>query len=121
VLGTIHGRLMYPVYGINLDDPATVALVVSLFYGGAHMVSLLLGVALIILGLVMRRGSYGGAVGVLGLTAGVFQIVGSYPWLTGPIFTGITQTLLAAWLILTGSKLAWFPHTVRPSPERLSR
>ena len=42
VLGTIHGRLMYPVYGINLDDPATVALVVSLCSGGAHMVSLLL-------------------------------------------------------------------------------
>lgn len=118
VLGTIHGRLMYPVYGINLDDQVTVALVVSLYYGGAHMVSLLLGGALIILGLVMRRGSYGGAVGVLGVTAGVFQIVGGYPWLTGPIFTEITQALLAAWLILTGSKLAWFPQTVRSSPER---
>jgi hypothetical protein len=121
VLAMVHGRLMYPVYGIKLDDPGTLALVVSLYYGGAHEVSLLLGGALIILGLVMRRGIYGRAVGVLGVTAGVFQIVGAYPWLIGPILGWITQLLIAAWLILTGSKLMRLPQPVTPTPARSRR
>lgn len=120
VLAIVHGRLTYSVYGINLNNPSTLALVVSLYYGGAHVVSLLLGGALIILGLVLRRGIYGRAVGVLGVTAGVFQIVGAYPWLIGPILEWIAQLPIAAWLILTGSKLMRLqPGT--PTPMHQSR
>ncbi|MFJ8579452.1 hypothetical protein [Micromonospora sp. NPDC093277] len=84
-LAIIRGRLMYPVYGIDTNDPATVALVVSRYYGGAHEVTLLLGAALIMLALTMRRGTFGRTAAAFGVAAGALQIAGAYPWLTGPL------------------------------------
>jgi hypothetical protein len=112
VLAIVHGRLTYPVYGITLDDSATVALIVSLYYGGAHEVTLLLGVALIIIGLTMRRGTLGRPTAAFGVAAGAFQIAGAYPWLIGPLLASITQAMFAAWLVLIGLRLTRSPRTV---------
>lgn len=81
------------------------ALVTSLYYGGTHEVALLLAAALVMLGLVMARSAYGRSAAALGLVAGVSQIATSYPWLIGPDLLLISQTLLAGWLALIGSRL----------------
>ncbi|MFJ8579323.1 hypothetical protein [Micromonospora sp. NPDC093277] len=116
-LAIIHGRLMYPVYGIDVNDPATVALVVSLYYGGAHEVALQLGVALIMLGLAMRRGTFGRTAPAFGVAAGALQIAGAYPWLTGSLLTSITQAMFAAWLVFVGTRLTRFPRAVTAAPR----
>lgn len=104
-LAIVHGRLVYPVYDIRLDDPATVALVVSLYYGAAHMVALLLAMALIVVGLAMRGGPFGRTAAAVGVGTGAAQILGSYPWLIGPVPTFTTQAIFAAWLIYLGACL----------------
>lgn len=116
VLLIVHGRLVFPVYGIGLDDPAVAALVVSLYSGGTHAVSLLLAGAAVMLGLSMRRNVFGSGVGAVGVMAGAAQIVVAYPWLVSPAMVLICQALLAAWFILCGLKLAWYPW--RPVPGR---
>ena len=115
----VHGRLAFPVYGITLDGPATAALVVSLYYGGMHAVNLLLAGTAITLGLSMRRGIFGAAVGAVGVVAGAAQIIVAYPWLVYPILVLILQALLAAWFVLVGLRLAWFPR--RPTPAAANR
>lgn len=114
VLVIVHGRLMYPVFGIALDDGATVALVVSLYEGGLHLVWLMVGAALIIVALAMRRGAWGrGAVG-FGIVVGLLQIAGGYPSLLGPVLTAITRAAFVAWLVFVGVRLV----RVQPDPPR---
>jgi len=45
----IHGRLVYPIYGMRVDTPEAAALVVMVFCGGLHAIYLLLAVATIVL------------------------------------------------------------------------
>ena len=49
VMLIIHGRLVYPIYGMRVGTPEVAALVVMVFYGGVHAVYLLLAVATIVL------------------------------------------------------------------------
>ena len=70
VLLIVHGRLVFPVFGIALEEPALAALVVSLYAGGTHAVSLLLAGAAVMLGLAMRRTVFGPGAGVVGFIAG---------------------------------------------------
>jgi hypothetical protein len=118
VLLIVHGRLVFPVFGISLDDPALAALVVSLYAGGTHAVSLLLAGAAVILGLAMRRTVFGPGAGAVGVIAGAAQLVVAYPWLVSPAIVLISQALLAAWFILCGGRLAWNPS--QPVPDRES-
>src|SRR5512147_1701689 len=39
----VHGRLVYPVYGISVTTPAAAEYSVAVFYGGMHAVGLMLG------------------------------------------------------------------------------
>ena len=57
VLDIIQGRLMYPVFGISAHTPDLAEFVVALFYGGLHAVDIMVGIATLILGLSMCRGS----------------------------------------------------------------
>src|SRR5438034_899513 len=41
----VHGRLVYPVYGMRIDTPDAAALVVTVVYGGLHAIYLLLALA----------------------------------------------------------------------------
>ncbi|WP_327000646.1 hypothetical protein OHA72_36700 [Dactylosporangium sp. NBC_01737] len=93
------------MYAIRLDHPATVALIVSLYHGGAHLVALLLGMALIVIGLAMRRGPFGRSAAVVSVGTGAAQIAGSCPWLVGPVPTFAAQAMFAAWLIYLGACL----------------
>jgi hypothetical protein len=105
VLDIVHGRLIYPVYGIHVNTPAVAELIVVVFYGGLHAIAILLGIATIVLSLAMKRGVYGRNIAYLGIATGVFDIIGAYPEMIGPILVLVSQILFAAWFLAVGSKL----------------
>lgn len=105
-IAIVHGRLVYPVYDIDLEDPSVMQLVASIYYGGEHAVLLLFGVATIVLSLAMRNTPYGKTIVLLGLVTGVVDLIGSYPWLIGTALTFASETLFALWFIAVGVTLA---------------
>ena len=105
VLDIVHGRLVYPVYGIRIDTPAVAELAVAVFYSGLHAIGLLLGIATLVLSLAMKRGVYGKRVAYLGIATGVFDIIGAYPYAIGPMLTLVCQVFFTAWFVAVGSKL----------------
>jgi len=105
VLLIVHGRLVYPVYGMRIDTPAVAELVVAVYYGGLHEIGLMLGPATIVLSLAMRRGVYGRNIAYLGIVTGVFDIIGADPWIIGPILVLVSGIFFAAWFLAVGSKL----------------
>lgn len=104
-LDIIQGRLVFPVYGVALSAPAA-ELVVTLFYGGIHAVGILFGLAAIVLSAAMARAGYGRPVVVLGVASGVLDVVGSYPWLIGPVPALVCRGVFASWLMLLGACLS---------------
>jgi len=105
VLDIVHGRLVYPVYGIRVSTPAVAELVVAIFYGGLHAVGILMGVATFVLSLAMRRGAYGRSIAWLGFATAVCDIIGAYPYAIGPLLTLVCQLFFAAWFVAVGAKL----------------
>jgi len=105
VLDIIHGRLIYPVFGISAHTPEVAEFIVAIFYGGLHAVGIMMGIATIMLSICMRGGAFGKPVVILGLVTGVLDIVGAYPFLIGPIPTLICGAFFAAWFIAVGWRL----------------
>jgi|SoiMethySBSTD1v2_1073268.scaffolds.fasta_scaffold207511_2 hypothetical protein len=105
LLAIVHGRLAYPVYGIRVRTPEVAAFVVSLYFGGLHAISLLLGLAIILLGLAMKRGVYGKHIAYVGFVTGLIAIVGAYPYAIGPVGTLLCQAVVAAWFVAAGAAL----------------
>jgi len=101
----VYGRLVYPIYGLQVDSPAIAEFVISIYYGGLHAIGLLVGFATIVLSLAMKRGIFGRGTAYLGFATGVFDIIGGYPDTIGPILIMFSQLLFAAWFIALGSKL----------------
>ena len=102
VLLIVHGRLVYPVYGLHISDPAVAELVVALFYGGLHAVGLLMAVATFVLSVAMRRGAFGAPVAALGFATAVGDTIGAYPYLISPVVLFGCQFLFAAWFAAVG-------------------
>jgi hypothetical protein len=105
----ILGRLVYPVYDIELS-PDAYRLVLTLYYGGQHLAALIWGAAVIVLCFVIRRSTMGKAVAYLGFAAGVLSLIGSYPWLIGNVMLFVTQLFSMVWLILLGIKILGQPE-----------
>jgi hypothetical protein len=105
LMAIVHGRLAYPVYGIRVRTPDVAALVVALYYGGLHAISLLLGLAVVLFGLAMKGGVYGKSIAYFGFVTGPVAIVGGYPYAIGPIGTLLCQAVVAAWFVAAGAKL----------------
>jgi hypothetical protein len=105
VMLIIHGRLVYPIYGMRVDTPEAAALVVMVFYGGLHAIYLLLAVATILLSLAMKRGAYPKWIAYLGFATAALDIVGSYPWAIGPVLTLVCELSFAGWFVAVGSQL----------------
>jgi len=105
LLAIVHGRLVYPVYGIRVYTPDIAAFVVALYYGGLHAISLLLGLAIVLLSLAMMRGVYGKRFASFGFVTGAFAVGGGYPSAIGPIVTLVCQTVVAAWFVGAGATL----------------
>ena len=105
VMLVFHGRLVYPVYGMRVDTPEAAALVVMVFYGGLHAIYLLLAVATIVLSLAMRRGAYAKEIAYLGFATAALDVIGSYPWVIGPVLTFACELSFAGWFVAVGSQL----------------
>jgi hypothetical protein len=105
VLDIVHGRLVFPVYGLRVDTQAVAEFVLAVYYGGLHAVGILFGIATIVLSLVMLRGSFGRNIAYLGFAAGVFDFLGAYPETAGPMLVLVSQVLFASWFLALGSKL----------------
>lgn len=105
VMLIIHGRLVYPIYGMRVDTPEAAALVIMVFYGGLHAIYLLMAVATIILSFAMRRGAYAKWIADLGFVTAALDIVGSYPWAIGPALTLVCELTFAGWFVAVGTQL----------------
>lgn len=87
------GRLVYPVFGIQLSTDA-LALVVSGSFGALHLALLGFAVAAVTLSWSTR---YGLAGRVIGIAAAVLFMIGSFPWLT-PFWWNLLVALgMAGW------------------------
>lgn len=104
VLDIVLGRLVYPVYHLELS-PDIYRLVLSLYYGGMHMIAILMCIATIVLSLAIRRSGMGERFVYLGFAAGIADVLGAFPWLTGAAVELAHQVLFAAWFIAVGLKL----------------
>jgi hypothetical protein len=105
LLAIVHGRLAYPVYGIRVHTPDLAAFIIALYYGGLHAISLLLGLAIILLGLAMPREAHGKRTVYFGFAAGALAVVGGYPSAVGGIATLVCQAVVALWFIGAGAML----------------
>jgi hypothetical protein len=114
VLLIVQARLVYPVYGISASTPDVAALIVALFYGGMHAISLLLAVATFVLSLAMMRDVYGKPIAYLGFVTAAVDIIGGYPYEIGPVLTLVSQVFFAAWFVAVGWSLSASPRTSPP-------
>jgi hypothetical protein len=105
VILIVHGRLVYPIYGMRIDTPDAAALVVMVFYGGVHAIYLLLAVATTVLSLVMKRGAYPKWIAYFGFATGAPDIIGSYPWAIGPVLALVCELSFGGWFVAVGSQL----------------
>jgi hypothetical protein len=105
VMLIVHGRLVYPIYGMRIDTPEAAALVVMVFYGGVHAIYLLLAVATIVLSLAMTRAAYAKWIAYFGFATAALDIMGSYPWAIGPVLTLACELSFAGWFVAAGSQL----------------
>ncbi|SCL50959.1 hypothetical protein GA0070603_1101 [Micromonospora chersina] len=87
------GRLVYPVFEIDLSTEV-VALVVSSTFGALHLAFLGFAVAAVTLSWSTRAGLIGRAVGIVAAAA---FVVGSFPWLTPNWWNSLVPVLVAAW------------------------
>lgn len=104
VLDIVLGRLVYPVYEIELS-PDIYKLVFSLYYGGMHLVAIIFSAATIILCFAIRRSVIGKPVAYLGFGVGVLDLIGAYPWLIGTTMVFVCQLFYCAWFVLLGIRM----------------
>ena len=100
----ILGRLVYPVYNIELS-PDIYKLVLSLYYGGMHCVFIILSIATLLLCFVIRRSSLGKPVAHVGFVVGILDLIGSFPWLIGTVMVFVCQLFFSAWFVLLGVRM----------------
>jgi hypothetical protein len=105
VMLIVHGRLVYPIYGMRIETPEAAALVVMVFYGGLHAIYLLLAVATIVLSVAMTRGAYAKWIAYFGVATAALDIIGSYPWAIGPVLTFVCELSFAGWFVAVGWQL----------------
>ena len=101
----VQGRLVYPVFGINVNSPGIAEFVVALFYGGLHAVDIIIGIGAFVLGFSMRGEPHGRLIVALAVLIGLIDIVGAYPYIIGPVGTLICQMFFSLWFIVLGSIL----------------
>ncbi len=101
MINVVQGRLVYPVYGLNLSVDA-LQLSFSILYGGLHATALMFGAALILIGFAMRGATFNKGMVPYSVVVGLLQIAGAYPWLTPTPFNALVSISLSLWMALTG-------------------
>ncbi|WP_379135247.1 hypothetical protein [Paenibacillus sp. sgz500958] len=104
VLDIILGRLVYPVFDIELSSDIY-KLVISLYYGGMHMVAIIFTAATLILCFAIRRSGLGKPVAYLGFVVGILDLVGAFPWLISATMVFVCQLFFCAWFVLLGIRM----------------
>ena len=104
ILLVVHGRLVFPIFGMRVRSPEIAEFVVAVFYGGWHAVLLLLAVATFTLSLALRGGAR--SIAHLGFVTTAADIIGSYPDQIGPVLTFVTQLWMVAWFAAVGFYLS---------------
>lgn len=87
------GRLVYPVFGIQLSADV-LALVVSASFGALHLAMLGFAVAAASLSWSTRFGLIGRTIGI---AAAVVFLIGSFPWLTPSWWNSLVALGIAGW------------------------
>jgi hypothetical protein len=98
----VEGRLVYPVFGIAINDEST-ALVLGLFFGGLHLVQLLIAVGpLCVTASVCSDGPRWRPLALLAVA--LLQIAASFPSLV-PVWVSVAAAaaLLAVGAVVGGS------------------
>lgn len=103
-LNIIHGRLVYPIFGLLLSEES-LRYSISVFYGGMHAVNLMYAIALVTLGLAMQDQRWGSRYLAMSIIVAISEIAGAYPWMIGRLFDGITQVMYVLWLAIVGIKV----------------
>ena len=103
-LDIILGRLVYPVFNIELS-PDIYKLMISIYYGGMHMIAILLCLATFILCFAIRKSVLGKLTAYIGFMVGIFDLIGAFPWLIGSVMVFISQLLFSVWFIILGFRL----------------
>lgn len=104
LLDSILGRLVYPVYNIQLS-PDIYKLILSIYYGGMHSVAIILSVATIILCFVIRRSVIGKPAANFGFLVGILDFISAYPWLIGTVMVFVSQLFFSAWFVILGIRM----------------
>lgn len=97
----ILGRFVYPVYNLELS-PDIYKLVISIYYGGMHLVSLMMSIATILLCFVIRKSVLGKFTAYVGFVVGIMDLIGSFPWMISKSLLFVTQVLFACWFVMVG-------------------
>jgi hypothetical protein len=114
VTAVVGGRFVYPVHEIFVEDGDTAGLVAGLFYGGLHMVWLLLGATAITVVAAVRK--VGGAwFSAVGLIVAVAAIAASYPDRLGLEATLALRLMLVGWMLMLAAMLPT-RHADAPQP-----
>jgi hypothetical protein len=111
VMAIVQGRLVFPVFRMQVRTPEIAELVVSTYYAGLHAVAELFTVATIALSLAMRRSAFGSGVAYMGFATAASDFVGAYSWAIGPSLTFACGVLFGAWFVVVGIKLYRLPAT----------
>jgi hypothetical protein len=110
-LDIILGRLVYPVY--NLDLSADIyKLVLSIYYGGMHLVAIVFSIATLLSSLVIRKSEHGKAIAYFGFVVVIADLISAFPWITGSVIAFICQLLFSAWFVLLGVRIIASAKTV---------
>jgi len=121
VLLIVHGRMMFPVYRLQIRSPGIAEFVIALYYGGLHAVAELQAVATFVLSLAMRRGPYGRNIAYLGFATTAFDLVGAYPWAIGPLLWFVSGVFFSAWFVAVGYRLCRMSAAAIPSAAEPTR
>lgn len=104
VLLIIQGRLVFPIFGINLS-PSNAELALTFWYGGLHAVYELMAGATVLVSLNLGKLKFGKPFVIFGLVTSAFEFAGAYPWIVGPKVMLMSQTLFSVWFIVVGIML----------------
>lgn len=105
VLGIVQGRFVYPIYGIALVRPDEAELLVSIYFGGYHLVALAFAAATTFWSLAMLRATGWLRLGFLGFPIAIGSVISSYPDLVGSLWVLVLESALALWWIGIGYQL----------------
>ena len=101
VLAAVHGRIVYPVYGIDVSGDATVdALVLTIWIGGMHAVSLVIAASAAFAASAFWSTRHRRRVVVaLAMLTCLTQLLAAFPWLFDARWLMVFSVVHAAWYL----------------------